>query len=168
LFYEEVGRHRKAEIGTKCNGIYYVIALIFFPLFLATYLIMAPILNVYSLQTDDQASTAFDREISLLNSCDKLRRKPPGKIPQSKRSKPGLCSKEFSAWKPINHSRNGQKYMSLNGLIGRSSSKGSRSLTKESLVGSLNDMYAFLLQCSFLMGYWCGFHNVLLALSCLG
>lgn len=89
--------------------------------------------------TDDQASTAFDREISSLKCCDKRRRKAPGKILQSKRSKPGLCSKEFSAWQPINHSRNGQKYMSLNGLIGRASSKGSLPLTKESLVGSLTD-----------------------------
>uniref|UniRef100_A0A803LJ87 Uncharacterized protein n=1 Tax=Chenopodium quinoa TaxID=63459 RepID=A0A803LJ87_CHEQI len=80
-------------------------------------------------ETSNQASSAFVREISCLNPCDKSKRKATVKLPQSKRAKPGLSAKEFYAWKPKDQSpRNGVK----NGKqAGRVSSFGSLPLLNE-------------------------------------
>lgn len=91
--------------------------------------------------TSNQVCNAFEHEISYLNPCDKSKRKSVGKLPQNKRAKPGLCSKEFLPWKPGNHPhRNGGKYTRFNGKqAGRISLVGPLPLSKEKTAGSFTD-----------------------------
>ncbi|XP_021742436.1 ubiquitin-like-specific protease 1D [Chenopodium quinoa] len=87
--------------------------------------------------TSNQASSAFVREISCLNPCDKSKRKSTVKLPQGKRAKPGPSAKEFYAWKPKDQSpRNGVK----NGKqAGRVSSFGSLPLLNEKTADTNNN-----------------------------
>ncbi|KNA24949.1 hypothetical protein SOVF_011010 [Spinacia oleracea] len=91
--------------------------------------------------TSNQASNAFDRELSYLNPCDKSKRKSAGKLPPSKRA---LGSKEFYAWKPEKPEdrppRNGRKYMGLNGKqAGKVSLLGSLPLSNEKIASACTD-----------------------------
>ncbi|KAJ8451642.1 hypothetical protein Cgig2_018276 [Carnegiea gigantea] len=85
-------------------------------------------------KTGDQAINAYENEISYLNLYNKLKRKSVVQIPQSKRTKPALCSKQLSSSKPNKLSRSSGKYMSLDGFLARADSIGS--LPKERLAGS--------------------------------
>lgn len=107
-------------------------------------LISASILTANTLQTNNQASNAFDSEISHLNRCDKSKRKSAEKLPQSKRAKPGMLSKEFAAWNPGDRSsRKGGKFMRLNGkLAGKNSSTVSLPHIREKIASLFGDKYA--------------------------
>ncbi|XP_048502302.1 ubiquitin-like-specific protease 1D isoform X3 [Beta vulgaris subsp. vulgaris] len=91
--------------------------------------------------TSNQASNAFDCEISHLNRCDKSKRKSAEKLPQSKKAKPGMLSKEFAAWNPGDRSsRKGGKFMRLNGkLAGKNSSTVSLPHIREKIASLFGD-----------------------------
>ncbi|XP_057541762.1 ubiquitin-like-specific protease 1D isoform X2 [Amaranthus tricolor] len=70
-----------------------------------------------------------------------FKRKSTERLPESKRAKPGLRSKEFLVWKPEDHFvRYGGKYTRLHEkLADRFSSTGSSPLVKDQMTGSFTD-----------------------------